>query len=154
VYLVLSGLVLMPASSLLSALWATGHKGLTGCTRFGKFLGMGYSLVNGPAGTVKQDALTASKEEDAATLATSVGTARVPHTADGWKDVGALFDNRTFFDLALSLMVGVLLDPRAKLMKRRRTACTSSRRSCSWNRGTCSHLSSNTSSCSLPTSIS
>ncbi|TYJ58028.1 hypothetical protein B9479_001120 [Cryptococcus floricola] len=28
----------------------------------------------------------------------------VPHTADGWKDVSALFDNKTFVQLALSLM--------------------------------------------------
>lgn len=29
----------------------------------------------------------------------------VPHTAAGWQDVSALFDNRTFLDMALSLMV-------------------------------------------------
>lgn len=30
----------------------------------------------------------------------------VPHTTAGWEDVKALFSNKTFLDLALSLMVG------------------------------------------------
>ena len=33
----------------------------------------------------------------------------VPHTAAGWQDVSALFDNRTFLDMALSLMVSQVL---------------------------------------------
>lgn len=31
----------------------------------------------------------------------------VPHTVEGWKDVSGLFSNRTFVDLALSLLVSL-----------------------------------------------
>lgn len=31
----------------------------------------------------------------------------VPHTAAGWRDVSTLFKNKTFLDLALSLMVSL-----------------------------------------------
>ena len=60
----------------------------------------------------------------------------VPHTAAGWTDVSGLFNNQTFFDLALSLMVSRSSYFETSADIRRRTVSTLSLHCCTLSRGT------------------